>query len=445
MKTSSTLKQVNLEEALSGFFEMFKKEKEAVEVRFKNYAPRGGHPNWNDIERRADELVAKASEVIEFDDNTIAERVRETERVSKALATTAVSASKNYTRFKNGNHAVLPPYFIWTMHNTCNFRCSYCDNHRGEKYFDLSSKGALDTEKGKKLLEVCRKNVTGVYFCGGEPTLRKDLPELVEYAHSINYFPLMINTNGSRIHEMLLDKRYSKWLKRMDIIIVSLDALNVGLLSETWGVSKELCEQVMVNILALRKLQSKVRFKLMVNTVITPETISEADSILDWTSDLGIWYSPVPMNCGATVNNALMSDPAYKALADKIIQRKKDGEKILGSKRLIRRLMTGDEIQCYPTLKPHVDPDGSLLWPCKAVEAFEPHKINLLNYSSLDEAYHAASKIVSVDNFHGCGEGQCGADCNWMQNYVSDVYARGIQNPVSSGVINEIVEFVGSV
>jgi len=78
-----------------------------------------------------------------------------------------------------------------------------------------------------------------------------------------------------------------------DIVIVSLDALNLDRLSTVWGVKKNTCEQVMVNILALRRLQSKVRFKLMVNTVITPETVAEADSILDWANDLGIWYSPV--------------------------------------------------------------------------------------------------------------------------------------------------------
>jgi len=353
--------------------------------------------------------------------------------------------AKNYASIRRGDHTLIPPYFIWTMHNACNFRCSYCDNHSGKKYFDLPNDGVLDTELGKKLLRIVRKDVTGIYFCGGEPTLRADLPELTDHAHGLNYFPLMINTNGSRFHKMLPDPRYSKWLKQMDIVIVSLDALNLDRLSDVWGMKKDVCEQVMVNILALRRLQSRVRFKLMVNTVITPETIAEADSILDWANDLGIWYSPVPMNCGANVNEKLTSLPEYRALCSKILDRKKKGYKILGSKRLIENLLGSSKIVCRPSLKPHVDIDGSLIWPCKTKSSIEPVRINMLEYESLDAAYSAAAKLIDPANIHGNGPGQCGADCNWMQNYVTDIYARGLENPLSSGLLSEMFEFAGIV
>lgn len=412
---------------------------------FNLYRRKDGHPDWDEMDEWAEALANRALEVIETDSGSAEEAFSEGKRISSALATNAGSMIKNFRRIKKEKHTLIPPYFIWTMHNTCNFRCGYCDNHRGEKYFDLPNKDRLDTDGGKKLLEICRKDVTGIYFCGGEPTLRKDLPELVDYAHSLNYFPLMINTNGSRLHELITSPDSKKFLKQMDIIIVSLDALNIDSLTSVWGMKKEICEQVIVNILALRKLQKRVRFKLMVNTVITPETIGEADSILDWANDLGIWYSPVPMNCGPVASGGLMANPEYKALVKKIIARKKEGKKILGSLRLISRLLEGDNIECHPTLKPHVDPDGSLLWPCKGVANFEPVKINMLNYNSLDEAYFAAGEIVNVDKIHGHAPGQCGADCNWMQNYVSDVYYRGMKEPIKSGVFKEIAEFVGLV
>jgi len=412
-------------------------------MEFRRYVPRDGHPDWPAVLEKADALAAAALDVIETDSASPAEKFAEARRVADALGTTAKSMFTNYSRVQAGDHTLIPPYFIWTMHNTCNFRCTYCDNHSGKKYFDLPNDGALDTENGKRLLDIVRKNTTGIYFCGGEPTLRKDLPELTDYAHGINYFPLMINTNGSRIHKMITDPRYSKWLRQMDIIIVSLDALDLRRLSAVWGVSEDACEQVMVNILALHKLQSKVRFKLMVNTVITPETIAEADSILDWANDLGIWYSPVPMNCGATVSNELAAMPEYRALVRKIMKRKEEGCKILGSRRLIRGLLNSKPIVCRPSLKPHVDIDGSLIWPCKTKSNIKPVRINMLEYDSLDAAYQAGAKLIDPTNIHGHGPGQCGADCNWMQNYVTDVYARGLEKPLSSGLLKEMYEFTG--
>lgn len=412
---------------------------------FKHYAPLPGHPDWDEISARADALVKEALAVIETDNGSLREKRAEAARVTGALATTARSMLTNRRRLKRGDHTLLPPYFIWTMHNTCNFRCTYCDNHMEQKYFDLPNDGVLDTAQGKKLLGIVRKNTTAIYFCGGEPTIRKDFPEQVAEARRLRYFPIMVNTNGSRIHKMLPDPRYKNWLRHMDIVIVSLDALNIANLAGVWGVREDLCRQVVANILALRRLQSKVRFKLMVNTVITPDTIGEADAILDWACDLDIWYSPVPMNCGVAASSDLMDNPDYRALADKIIARKKQGYKILGSRRLVSSMLEGAPIECRPTLKPHVDIDGCLVWPCKAASKITPIKINVLEHKSLDAAYKAAAKRISPNNIHGNGPGQCGADCNWMQHYVSDFYSRGLEKPLSMGMFSEIAEFVGTV
>ncbi len=436
----------DFEERAKWIVNLVRNRKQKLEnIEFSFYRRKPGHPDWNVVEKKARSLADRALEVSEVDSGSPAETISEARRVSDALSLTAKKMVTNYRRLKNGSSLLIPPYFIWTMHNTCNFRCSYCDNHRAQQYFNLPNEGRLDTEKGRELLRIARKDVTGIYFCGGEPTIRNDLPELVDYAHSINYFPLMINTNGSRLHKLITQEKSRKWLKQMDIIIVSLDALALDLLAGTWGVKKDVCEQVMVNILALRMLQEKVRFKLIVNTVITPDTVGEAASILDWANDLGIWYSPVPVNCGPDVNSSLKDDPEYNKLCSKIVERKERGYKILGSKKLIKMLIYGDDIECFPTLKPHIDIDGSLIWPCKGVVSFDLVKINVLDYKSLDEAYHAANKMISVDNIHGHGPGQCGADCNWMQNYVSNVIAKGLKEPLDGQILREIAEFVGVV
>ena len=411
----------------------------------QHYRPGDGHPDWNELDRRAGELVEEVCGVIEFDTGKLEERALEARRVARGLETFGRSMLTNHFRLRTGKHYLLPPYFIWTMLNRCNFRCTYCDNHSNKGYYDLPEIEVLDLENSKRLLEIIGRNVSAIYFCGGEPTLSQELPELAEHAHSAGYFPIMINTNGSRFHVILKDSRYKRLLKNLDTIIVSLDALNIEKLAGVWGITRSLCEQVVVNILALRRLREKVRFKLIVNTVITPDTIGEADSILDWANDMDIWFSPVPMNCGPEIDEGLKSNPEYEALCEKIVSRKKEGYKILGSAKLIRGLVEGKQIKCFPSLIPHVDGDGYTYWPCKTASRIEPVKLNVLDYASFDDLYRDAEKMISVKDIHGYGPGQCGADCHWMQHHVSDALANGIEKPLRSGALLEILEFIGRV
>ena len=35
---------------------------------------------------------------------------------------------------------------------------------------------------------------------------------------------------------------------------------------------------------------------------------------------------------------------------------------------------------------------------------------------------------------------QCGAECNWAQNYTTDAYAHGLEHPAS--LLRDVIEFV---
>lgn len=56
-------------------------------------------------------------------------------------------------------------------------------------------------------------------FCGGEPTVRNDLPALAEYARSIGFDYIQLNTNGIRLAE---EPAYGKVLKDSGITTVYL-------------------------------------------------------------------------------------------------------------------------------------------------------------------------------------------------------------------------------
>lgn len=97
----------------------------------------------------------------------------------------------------------------------CNNRCLHC-YAAGQKYSECKE---LPTEAWKKILDkMFDARVTQITFTGGEPTLRKDLPELIKYAR---YFITRVNTNG-----IMLTKYYCKKL-----VDAELDSIQITLYS----------------------------------------------------------------------------------------------------------------------------------------------------------------------------------------------------------------------
>lgn len=73
----------------------------------------------------------------------------------------------------------------------CNNRCTFCA--QGEK---RRGAGKIPVQELIESLERARRPEQGVVFTGGEPTVRKDLAELVFAARALGYHPIQIQTNG---------------------------------------------------------------------------------------------------------------------------------------------------------------------------------------------------------------------------------------------------------
>lgn len=99
----------------------------------------------------------------------------------------------------------------WDITNLCNLRCRHC------RAWKLPKKGELSTEEGIDLLsQLYNLKIQILNFSGGEPFLRKDIFQLLEYARN---FPLLtITTNGT----LLTDKKCVKQLKKFKNIRISL-------------------------------------------------------------------------------------------------------------------------------------------------------------------------------------------------------------------------------
>ena len=99
----------------------------------------------------------------------------------------------------------------------CNQKCVHC-YAAGQT---LSDEAELTTEEWKKILDSCRSaGIPQVTFTGGEPTMRKDLFELISYAR---WFISRLNTNGIRLTEEYCRKLHEAELDSVQVTFYSAD------------------------------------------------------------------------------------------------------------------------------------------------------------------------------------------------------------------------------
>lgn len=100
-------------------------------------------------------------------------------------------------------------------HWHCNQKCLHC-YAAGQPEAEVKE---LATEEWKRVIDQCRKaNIPQLTFTGGEPTMRADLVELVEYAH---WFVTRLNTNGVNLTEDLARALYDASLDSAQITFYS--------------------------------------------------------------------------------------------------------------------------------------------------------------------------------------------------------------------------------
>ena len=74
----------------------------------------------------------------------------------------------------------------------CDLRCPFCHN---AELIDGTAKPVMDEAELLSFLEKRRGLLDGVAITGGEPTLRRDLPDLIRRIRALGY-PVKLDTNG---------------------------------------------------------------------------------------------------------------------------------------------------------------------------------------------------------------------------------------------------------
>jgi MoaA/NifB/PqqE/SkfB family radical SAM enzyme len=286
---------------------------------------------------------------------------------------------KNVWRRRVLRTKVVAPYAVtFYVTHKCNLACSYCT----QKEPDVFSE-ELPTASTIGLLRRIRKETDSIVITGGEPTLRADIEELVEAARfECKFRSLLLITNGT-----LLDRK-PRILRAVTGLVVSLDALAAD---PTNPLSKPAAlPKVLENLEFAKEVLGSAR-RITISTVIEEWNIDEVERLLDWCGEQGFVFAAQSAQMEKMPNLALLRNPRYHALVNKIIERRRSGlQPINGTPRTIETLLRFGDFECYPTMFPRVYPNGDVFYPCEPL-----HKMagNLLRDGSLKKIFSRGKKI----------------------------------------------------
>lgn len=89
------------------------------------------------------------------------------------------------------------PVVVWNMTRRCNLKCVHCYAGAGER----SEADELSTDEAREMIaDLAAFGAPVILFSGGEPLLRKDLPDLAAYAVARG-MRAVISTNGTLLSE----------------------------------------------------------------------------------------------------------------------------------------------------------------------------------------------------------------------------------------------------
>lgn len=245
-----------------------------------------------------------------------------------------------------------PHHAQWLVTRKCNYRCSGCNVWKEQDLRELSTE---DVKKGLDILK--NLGIVELVISGGDPLLREDIDEIIDYATKL--FITTVYDNGSMATKKI------EALRNVDFVAISIDSLDEAKNDEIKNVPgawKRAMETV-------EKLHSEG-----INVCVTP-TISQKNlyEIIDLTDHftkkgIPVWYCLYSYDASPDENQlfrlgkenddfVITDKQAMVQLCSSLLEMKKKNAKIIMTKKLLKALRRFYE-------------EDKRTWKCQALSNF---------------------------------------------------------------------------
>ena len=245
-----------------------------------------------------------------------------------------------------------PHHAQWLITRKCNYRCRGCNVWREQDNKELS---ADEIKRGLDILKSL--GVVEIVFSGGDPLLRDDAAEIIEYAS--RFFVTTVYDNGSMAAKKI------DALRDVDFVAISIDSLDAAKNDHIKGVEGS-WKKAMETVETLHNEGIKVA----VTPTISQLNLYEIIDITNYFSQKGIpvWYCLYSYDLSVDANQlfrigkandefVITDKQAMVKLCNSLIEMKKTNENILITTKLLKALR-------------NLYSEDKRTWNCRALQSF---------------------------------------------------------------------------
>jgi 12,18-didecarboxysiroheme deacetylase len=207
------------------------------------------------------------------------------------------------------------PVVVWNVTQQCNLKCIHCYAHASNRVAEQE----LTFKEGQQLIDdLSEFGVPVLLFSGGEPLVRKDLPDLAAYAVKRG-MRAVISTNGT-----LISKSLAKRLKEIGLSYVGISLDGMQAVNDRFRGVNGAFNKAMEGIRNCKDAGIKVGLRFTINKV----NVSEIPKIFDLIEKIDIprvcFYHLVYAGRGSKLVKEDLSHPETREAVNLIINRTKD-------------------------------------------------------------------------------------------------------------------------
>ncbi len=202
------------------------------------------------------------------------------------------------------------PIVVWNITRHCNLKCVHCYNDSGVG----KPSNEVTTDQAKAVLDdLAGFGVPSVLFSGGEPLMRGDLFELMEYAVG-KKLRVVISTNGT-----LIDADKARRIKELGVSYVGISLDGIGAVNDKFRGVEGAFERTVQGIHNCQAAGVRVGLRL----TLTSQNVQDLEGLFDFFESEGIeracFYHLVPSGRGGDMSGERLTHAQSRAALDLIL------------------------------------------------------------------------------------------------------------------------------